>query len=155
SLLVDVELGGNLVSPKGEIERDRVLGRHAAVLVGVEEEGGRRLRGDASLARHRLDELRRGGIAEQVPKRASVRVALDEADHGIAQDREIRSRADALDGIRRALSALLELRRGRRGEVAARREAENADPLRIDLPFVRARPNEPDRSTSILERRRV
>src|SRR5690606_38259487 len=35
------------------------------------------------------------------------------------------------------------------------REAENADPLRIDLPFVRARPNEPDRSTSILERRRV
>src|SRR6185437_10455220 len=50
---------------------------------------------------------------------------------------------------------VVEVRGGRRSEMATRREAPNADALRIDMPFLRPTANDPHRALGILQGSRM
>ena len=90
---------GTPVLPQREIEQHAVLGRHARVLIGVEEESGGRLRGHLFFVGEALDELGVGILAQQVAQGAAVRVFGGERDDRIGQDEEIGAAALAVDGV--------------------------------------------------------
>ena len=73
---------------------------------------------------------------------------------GIGQDREVRPAACLIDGVERRVGALFEVGGGRPAQMGARREADHADPLRIDAPLCRLAAHQADCPLGVLERAR-
>src|SRR5207253_9581043 len=65
---------------------------------------------------------------------------------------EIGPATDFVHLIKRLVGSLLEARRGRNREVAARRKSHHADPLRMDAPLAGFAPDQADGALGILER---
>src|SRR5713101_5955916 len=63
----------------------------------------------------------------------------------IDRDREVRPATYLVDLVDRLVGALVEVGRRRHGQVAARREAEDADSVRVDPPLRRPAPHQTDR----------
>ena len=78
-----------------------------------------------------------------------------ERDDRIAEHQEVRPAADAIDGIGRVGLAGVEVRAGRRREVAAGRKAHHADAIGRDAELLRAGAHEPDRALRVAELDRV
>ena len=70
----------------------------------------------------------------------------------IGRDGEVRPAADLVDVVDRLVGSLLEARRRGDGQMAARREADHADALRIDAPLLGLAAHQADGPLGILER---
>jgi hypothetical protein len=94
-----------------------------------------------------------GGVAaEQVLAGAAMRVGGGQGDHGIAEHCDIGPRAHGVDlVVGRPCGPLVEERGGHRGQVPARREADDADPPGVNLVTCRVGPNEAQRPLHVDE----
>ncbi len=78
-------------------------------------------------------------------------VGLFKRDDGVTEDGEIGSAADAFDGILGVGISRVELGGGRRGKMAARGEAPDADTLGIEPQFLGAGANHADGALGVLK----
>ncbi len=77
------------------------------------------------------------------------------ADDRVAEDGKIGPAACALDRVVRVGFARIKMRRGRRGQMSACREAPDADALGVDVPLRRAGTYHAESALHILHRRRM
>ncbi len=95
----DVEFGGDAGFAEGGVEAGGVLGGDDFVLAGVEEEGGRGIRGDVFIRGHGFDEVGSGGIAEEVFQGTLVGVGLGEGEDAVGEDGEIGFGGEEVYGV--------------------------------------------------------
>ena len=74
-------------------------------------------------------------------------------DDRVNEDHPVRPRAQAFDGVIGIGLARTEMGAGRRGEMAAGREAHDCDPARVDFPLCGVCPDGPDRPAGVVEHR--
>src|SRR5437867_1652645 len=130
---IDVQLSRNTGSLQGEIHEDAVLRRADDIVPAVDEKKWRR-------------------ICWEVEARSKLVLILRLEVARIHRNREIGSTTDFVNIIDWIVGSLIEARRRRRNQMAARREPDHADALGIDAPFRGAVAHEADRALSILER---
>ncbi len=151
----DVQLGGHPRAAERQVKENAVFRRHHGVLIGLEEEGGRGLRRDLLLVGNAADQLGRRIGPQQVVLRGAVGEGLAHADDGVAEDGKIGSATGALDRVVGRGLALVEVRGGGRGQVAAGRKAHDADVVDGHFPLVGPSPHRADGPLGICQRGRV
>ena len=84
-----------------------------------------------------------------------MRVGVEHGDDGIAEDHKIRARTQTVKGICRVRIAGREMRSERRGQVAAGGESHDADAVRRDTEFFRARTDDAEGALDVFELRGI
>ena len=146
---------GTLALRSARAYRRLFSGGTAESLVGVGEEGGRGLGRHPGLVAEAVDEFGGGVGAQEVLARAFVAVRGIHRDHRVDQDRAVGPGTRAVDGVGGVGVSGVEVGRDGGGQVPAGREAEDPHALRVELPFVGAGPDGPDRPGGVLEHRWV
>ena len=120
-----------------------VFRRHRFVIDGMREKRGRSFGGDLLFVGIEADELGLWIRAKKFRPGAGVRI-FSHRNNGIDEPGEIGSATESLDGIGRIGIAAIEVRCGSGSNVASSGEAENPNPLRINLPRSGVRAGEAD-----------
>lgn len=133
-----VKLARHAVAKQRGGELQAVFRSYAFVFRGMPKKGGRRSCVHVRLARKELDKRRNGIVAQKRVAAADMRELSLKSDDWITKNQHVRAAALPLQRIGRLRIAEIEMRSRRRGQMAACRKTENADSVRIDVPFRRA-----------------
>lgn len=131
-------------------EHEAVFHENAVVLGSVPDEAWRCVFSDVQFVREFFEQLRGRILAEKIFDRALMSM-VQQRDHGITKDAEIRTRALALDGIVGIRFTRVKVGHQCGSKVAARGRADDADAFGIDLPFGSAGADRAERASRILQ----
>src|SRR6185312_3022571 len=102
-----------------------------------------------------FEQFRIGIFTEQIPSRAAVCIRSLQCDDWVSKNEEIRTAADAINGIRCAAVPIVEMRGRGGGQMSAGRESHYADPIRRDAELLRASSNQTNRALRVLKLNRM
>ncbi|MNV41522.1 hypothetical protein D3C71_1331620 [compost metagenome] len=134
-----------LVIDQAVVDRDHV------VVLRMHQEGRRRIGADLILHGKLLLQRRIRMRPEQTGTRAGMRMRAH-VDHRVDQQRDIRPRAERIDGVAMRIGRCIEAVAQPRGNVPAGREPHHSDALRIDLPSRGIGADHPHRTLRIGQR---
>ena len=129
---VDVQLGGDLRLAQGEEGERAAFGERAGIVVGLRDEGRRRLRGDVDLGLQLGERI----VGEDFPR--------------VAEHEEIGAAARLVRVVGGGVEARVVVGRGDERDLAAGGEAEEPDAIRLHAEFRGLRAHEADRALRIL-----
>ena len=117
AFLVELELGGDAGFFERLVHELAVLGNDTLVILGVEKEAGRRVRGDVALTGDGIELLLAGILGQQGTDAAVAELGIT-GDHRVAEHGEVRTGRDLGNGIIPAHTLTIQ-RSGGSGQVAA------------------------------------
>src|SRR6185369_10290060 len=134
---IDVQLRRDVRPLQGQVHHYTVLGAGHRIVARMHQEDRWCLFGNPKVGREDIlvDLFTCGLLFNEIAR--------------IDRDREIRPATYFVDLVNGLIGALVKLRRCGNGQVSARREAEDSDPVRIDAPFRSPAPHQTDRSLRV------